>query len=86
MAETAQTRRKRDRTVAPADRKKRGRPEGEAEDPDEVTTIAIQATKRYRRFVNGVASSLRTTQSGAFDRIFADWCERNGYGTPPPRV
>jgi len=64
--------------------KKRGRPVKESGRSN--GRIVISCTDEYEEYFTNLANELRTTNSGAFDRIVAEWAKANGHALPPPRI
>jgi hypothetical protein len=69
---------------APAVAKKKGRPAK----PSGQTKgrLVITCNSEYEKWVGDLADHLRTTTSGAIDRVLAEWAEFKEYPPPPPRI
>jgi hypothetical protein len=48
--------------------------------------IVINCSHGYEEWFDRVAEKLRSTRAAAFDRVFAEWAEREGFEPPPPRT
>lgn len=54
-----------------------------AADEDRQTIINIKGSPEYANFVDLVNRKTHIPKAAMFRLAFADWCERNGHGTPP---
>lgn len=65
--------------------KKRGRP-AQTVRPEGPRRIILQATPEFEAWLDRRAAQLRTTRSGAIDRMLAEWAETHDTEPPPPRL
>lgn len=66
--------------------KKRGRPAGNSRASDAPRRIILLATPEYDDWLEARADELRTTKSGAIDRMLAEWAKANDTAPPPRRI
>ena len=65
--------------------KKGTRPEKSKSDEfGRVQIVSIRGSEEYDTFVTDTHEKTRIPKSEQFRIAYREWCERNGYGTPPP--
>lgn len=64
--------------------KKRGRPPKEG--GRLKGRIVIVCSDEYEAWYDRACEKLRSTRASGFDRVFAEWAEREGFEPPPPRI
>jgi hypothetical protein len=65
-------------------RPKKGAKTAEAKSPnDRVAVIHLKGSPEYVAFVDALNRKTHIPKAAIFRLALAEWCERNGHGTPP---